>query len=167
MPIPSWVPGQVLAASDVNNWFIPVAAVKTLDQQVTSNSTTLVNDNELVVSVAANATYQFSCYLDYEAAVGPGDFQWKWAVPTLATLRYQRVCVDATGVVQVHGTSSGGIVNTAQGAGPGVLQGVSMTGTLVTLGTPGVIQLQWAQNTTSSTATIMHAQSFLVLRRLG
>jgi hypothetical protein len=79
MAVPVWVPGQVLAASDVNTWFVPLAAVKTVDQSVTS-STTLVNDNVLAVPVAASSTYEFRLFCWFQAAAG-GDFKFQFAGP--------------------------------------------------------------------------------------
>ena len=65
----------------------PLAAYKTLDETVT-NSTTLQNDDALLVSLAANAVYLFAVLLDYEgAAVGTGDLKYGWGVPTGATMR--------------------------------------------------------------------------------
>ena len=49
----------------------------------------------------------------------------------------------------------------------GVLRGVSMHGTLTVGATAGSIQLQWAENTSDSTPTIVHAQSSLALWRVS
>ena len=81
MPIPTWSPGQVLVASDVNSWFVPLAVVKGGDQSVTS-STVVVNDTALVVAVASSATYQFSCFISYEGGTqGSSDLKWTWTTP--------------------------------------------------------------------------------------
>jgi hypothetical protein len=40
-------------------------------------------------------------------------------------------------------------------------------GTLVNGATAGTIQLVWAQNTSSGTSTVIHTQSYVLLRRLG
>src|SRR5258708_21076330 len=74
MVAPTWVTGQVLAAADVNSWFVPLVAYKNADQSVTS-STTLVNDSALHLTISAGANYLMHCYLDYEAANSPGDIK--------------------------------------------------------------------------------------------
>jgi hypothetical protein len=40
-----------------------------------------------------------------------------------------------------------------------------MQGSVVTSSTAGSVTLTWAQNTSSGTATIVHAQSFLMAQR--
>src|SRR5262245_15271614 len=83
MAAPTWVSGQVLTASDVNTWFVPIAAVKTANESVTS-STTLQNDDELFVSVAANSTYLVQCYIKCDGAA-TGDIKLNWTAPASAT----------------------------------------------------------------------------------
>jgi hypothetical protein len=170
MPVPTWSVGQVLSASDVNQWFVPVAAIKTADQSVTS-STTFVNDSELVVPLAATGTYQFQCYLNYEGAngggTGAGCLKWKWIVPAGTTLRYQSIFQGTGTTAVVHLTNIAGDIPNANSLGAGTLMAASMVGSVVVSSTSGTMQLQWAQVTSNATSTIMHPQSCLILRRIG
>jgi hypothetical protein len=144
----------------------PMGVIKGADESVTS-STTLQNDNELFVPVIANATYLFDCYLDFEGGTaGASDIQWQWTIGA-GTLRYQAIYAQASsGLGLIAGVTYAGSANVAAGTnGAGSLRGLSMNGTLVTSGASS-LQLQWAQNTSSATATIVHAQSYLSLWRI-
>ena len=162
--------GQLNAGTRVSAAMIrgiaPLSAFKLVDEAVTSN-VTLQNDDALFLpNLVANAVYYVECYLDYEgAAQGTGDIKWQWTVPTNASLRLQRVCFDTSGAVQLN-TVTGG-ANSARTNGAGALQAVTMRGTLFMNTTPGTLQLQWAQNTSSATATIVHAQSCLLAWQIG
>jgi hypothetical protein len=144
----------------------PLAVIKGADEPVTS-STTLQNDNALLLrSLVASATYLFACYLDYEGGTqGASDIKWTWSTPGSATLRYQKECVNLSGTA-VCPTCTGSGTQTAGSNGAGTLMGVTMTGSLVMSSTGGTLQLQWAQNTSSATPTIVHAQSYLSLWRV-
>lgn len=144
---------------------IPNAVIKPTDQSVTS-STTLVNDADLVVPVAANATYLFFSYLDYEGAAA-GDLKISWVVPASATLRWAQI-----GQTTASAATTGltGTETTAYSFGSdaaATLNALLMHGSLLTAGTSGSLQLQWAQNASSGTATKVHAQSFVALWRIS
>jgi hypothetical protein len=166
VPVPNWTDGQVLYAADVVNWLAPLAAVKTSDQSVTS-STTLINDNTLVLTPAVSATYLFICYLDYEGANAAGFLKWQWGVPTGANLRYQAVFVGTGGSPAVNLTYAASDVVAAYTLGAGQLCGATMTGTLAMGSTSGNLQLKWAQNASNGVATTVHAQSCLYLQRIS
>ena len=157
MPPPVWVPGQVLAASDVNSWFLPVAVAKLADQSRT-NSTTLVPDSELFVTVAASATYWFQLYLDYEGAAGAstGGIQWQLNIPS-GGMRYHAI----------HETPGGLAAVVETGKGAGVLCGLSLRGTIAISTTGGNVTLSWGQFAANATPTIVHAQSAMMLQRIS
>jgi len=54
--IPVWTVGEVLSASDVNSWFVPVVVFKAADEGPIT-TTTLQNDNELILPVTTGASY--------------------------------------------------------------------------------------------------------------
>ena len=166
MPVPVWAVGQVLSASDVNSWFIPLAAVKTADQSVTS-SVTMVNDTELFAPIVAVGTYQFECYLDYTGANAAGQLQWRWIVPTGTTMRYQSIFQGTGGAAVVHLTNIAGDTPNANSLGTGTLMAATMIGTIVAGVNAGNMQLQWAQVASNATATTVRAQSCLILRRIA
>ena len=144
----------------------PLAAYKAGDQSV-SSSTTLVNDAYLFVSVLANAVYYFSCFLDYQGGTqGSSDIKWAWSVPSGTTMRYTDTHVSTGGSSTVGALSTESTVPTA-GTNGSTLRGITMTGTVATSSTAGTLQLQWAQNTSSGTATTVHAQSSLALWQIA
>lgn len=167
MAVPVLSVGDVLTASFCNTWFTPIAVVKPTSESVTS-STTLQNDDHLLAAVAANASYEFTCQLFFIAANGPGDIKWTWSLPASAALIYQNLHNEGGGT----GVNNSGVANSdadtpfaAGGGSP--TEAVRMTGNLNTSSTAGNVQLRWAQNTSSGTATQVRANSQLILRRIG
>ncbi|WP_328494096.1 hypothetical protein OHS59_16175 [Streptomyces sp. NBC_00414] len=126
-------------------------AVKTGDESVTSNAT-VQNDDELVVSVAANATYLVEVVAVWTN--GGGGFRADFLGPTGATM----VWTDNDGAgVQAIGTDVTFSATT----------GTSMRGTLITSGTSGTLQFRWAQNTSNAGATVLKAGCSMYLRRVA
>lgn len=141
----------------------PLGALKTSDQSVTS-STVLVNDNALSVPVAANAGYLVFAMLDYEGGTqGAADLKFQWTGPSGATLVLSFVYYPTAGGVGANTNLAAitglSVTRTAGTNGAGVTLPVFMFGTLRTASTAGTFQLQWAQNTSSATPTIVHAGS--------
>ncbi len=167
MGVPTWAVGQVLTASDVNNWFVPLAAEKGSDQPVTS-STTLVNDSALVIPVAASATYDFDLQLFYKGfTTGSGDIKIAWSLPSGATLvGGGDFIANPLGVTQLFYTQATASIFSASN-GTANPQPIRTWGTLVTSTTAGNMQLQWAQNTSSGTATTVMTGSVLTAQRIG
>ncbi len=167
MPLVSFAAGSRITAALLNE-IQPLNVIKPADQSVTS-STTLVNDNALSLPLAvANATYQFACYLDYEGGtLGSSDIKWTWTIPAGATMRYTATYVSTAGTLVASATYLSSTSVVAGTSTAGVLQGATMTGTLLVGATTGTLQLQWAQHTSSGTATIVHAQSGLSLVRVS
>lgn len=165
--LPVLAGGRILAGVIAS--VAPLCVIKGADESLTS-SVTMQNDDALFLPVVANAAYMFDTYLLYEAAsaINTGGIAWQWAVPASATLRYQGVYTRGTDGGNITGSSfTGATVVKGIGQGAGGLCGASMTGSLITSGTAGTIQLQWAQGFSNATATIVHAQSFLTLWRVS
>jgi hypothetical protein len=167
MAVPTWSVGQVLSASDVNNWFVPLAAYRTTTQSVTS-SITPVNDNALSFSVAANAVYKTELALMYDAATA-GDLQWQYTVPASAAITNTFIA-NLTGAAATFTDDQviGGVSNpTWGGVGTGTnVAGLAMS-VLTTGASSGTLQLQWAQGTSSATSTRVFAGSYLTAQRVG
>ena len=166
MPPPTWTVGQVLAAADVNSWFVPLVAVKGSDQSVTS-STTLVGDLALFVPLAASCSYEVRCMINYEGGTrNSSDLKWGFSVPGGSTMRYSALFVGpggSTNVQMLTGTS----VNAAGTNGAGVIQSLQMTGLINVSSTAANLSFTFAQNTSNGTATIVHATSYLIAQRIS
>jgi hypothetical protein len=163
--VPTWSVGQVLTASDVNTWLVPAEAVKQNDQSTTSAS--VANDNELLLSVAANAEYRFECWLSWVGVVAAG-IQWTWTVPSGAGLVYQPLHNEGggTGLNNSATTYADTDTVTAVGTSPTVAA-VLMKGTLQTGSSSGTIRLKWGQGTANGSATHVRSLSCLELQRSG
>ena len=163
---PAFFAGQIITAALLQS-LAPLNAYKAGDTPRATN-TTLANDPDLSIPVAASAVYFLICYLDYEGGtLGSSDIKVQWNAPAGATLRYQAFGTNTSGAVASQGTRTQGTANAFGTAGAGNLQGLTMWGTLFMSTTPGSFVLQWAQNTSNGTATIVHAQSAMILLRLA
>jgi len=131
-----------------------VPATKSADQTIISNST-LQNDTELAVAVAASTNYDFKLVLLYNSGVTP-DLKFGWTYPVGTTMRYSMQGYTG-GVVQ-----SFRIIETDVVALDGNASSLSCVceGTVFVGATAGTLQLQWAQNTlTASNSSVLLGSS--------
>lgn len=159
MPVPTWTVGEVLASSDVNTWFVPLAAVATTDQSVTNN-TAGVNDNALSLAVAASSTYQLHLFIRCN---GPSSnsFVGEFTAPAGSVLSASTAAAGSGDIFL-----SVAWVGVAT-VGTGTDVSFTLTGTLVTGGSAGTLQFIWAQISGSATATTRRARSRLTLWRIS
>lgn len=144
-------------------------AIKPADTSRAS-TTTLTVDPDLQINGLAPGSYEFAAYLRYSAGT-TGDIAWTWGLSPGATMRYG----DITATVSAASATDNKTVDQAGAdtATAGGLPGATITpaflmGTVVyPAGQPGLLNLQWAQNATDTTATILKAQSYIKLRRLA
>src|SRR5262245_3251832 len=169
MAVPTWTTGQVLTASDVNTWFVPISAIKTANESVTS-STTLQNDDHLVIALAANSTYWVNITLIIDGATG-GDFKADFTGPAGATpllhvdghnLSAAATTDDAITLMETFGD----VIHIGT-LGVGSHTAVSMRGPVSIAGTAGNMQLRWAQETSSASATRILTGSAMWARRIS
>ena len=143
-------------------------AYKTANESVTS-STTLQDDDDLSLSVTTSAVYALEAVLVFDGATG-GDIKYAVSVPASAT------CVGARNSIYAAAASEAddytAILSETTGWPAGCL-GVGspsvavLKGIVTTAGSSGNVKIQWAQNTSSGTATRMLAGAYLKLRRLA
>lgn len=167
MAKPTYVTGDVPPALDFNEWFVGVNFARKVSNQPIVASTTLVNDNALVVSVLANAIYVVDCVIKYDAPQA-GDFKIGWTAPSGATFEYG-CSGQNTGSTDYTGDQTAQFSLAATPGFGGISAGVTnqaviIKGLLITSGTAGSLQLQVAQNSASGTTTVQ-AGSFLDLCR--
>lgn len=166
MPLPTWSVGQVLAAADVNTYFIPRVAYKSVAEH--RSNTTLAADAQLALTADASAVYKIDCYLNYNGATTPGDLKLQWNIPSGAVFTMQGNGYN----VAANDQASTALLSTAQPfnfscTAGAVVRNVSFTGTLATSTTAGSFALTWAQNTASGTDTIIFTGSYMALWRIG
>lgn len=167
MTIPTWSVGQVLTASDVNNWFVPLAAYKSIDQSITS-STTFTDDTVLGLTVAANASYIVDMSLIYDGD-SAGDLKLQFTKPAGASHTNTFLSsLGGTAATTSDNVVSGGSTVPILGClGAGTNCGMLWKSFLSVSSTSGTLQLQWAQNATSATATRVRAGSYLLAQRVN
>jgi hypothetical protein len=169
LPPPTWSVGQVLTASDVDSWFVPLVGYKASDTSRTS-TTTAANDADLIIQLAANAIYEWRCWLNYEGGTqGSSDLKLDWSsIPAGATLRGSATYVNASGgaVTEVYISGGGGSI-AAGTNGAAAIRGFRALGTIVTSAAASGFAVKWAQNTSSGTSTILHAGSILKAWRVN
>jgi hypothetical protein len=167
MPVPTWVDGNPLPASDINAWFVPKVIIRTTTQTITSNAT-LANDNQLVLAVDANAVYHVRLVYRYNAATA-GDFQFDFTVPAGAThTNIYLHCLTGAAV----GSTDDALI--ASQTNPGV-GGISTAtdvallweSILTTAGTAGNLQPRVAQLSSFATSTSVLPGSLLIAQRIG
>jgi hypothetical protein len=138
-------------------------APKTADESVVS-SITLQNDDHLVLAVLANREYLVDWSLRIDGATA-GDFKYAFTGPAGATMVWESMghgVADTTNVAQaVTDVAAIGTVVTHGTLGVGTTSRVRGGGRLIVGGTAGNLQLQWAQGTSSASATRVFANSWI------
>jgi len=138
-----------------------IAAVrKSADQSVTS-STTVANDTHLKFAIGANETYTFNLWLYTSAANSTPGIKWNIAGPSGSTVFFSppNTYPMADGAVVI--ATVGSTTETFQGFVDGNLRPILIQGTILNGGTAGDVQLKWAQNASSATATTVKAGSYI------
>jgi hypothetical protein len=142
--------------------FAPLQVIKPADTSRTS-TTSMTDDPDLTFQVAAGATYYVKGFISYEGFTrGSGDLKFTWDQPSGSTFKYVATYTNTSGtVVQNH--ESGSATVTAGSNAAGVSCPLEIEGTLVMSSTAGTFALQWAQGSSSTTPTKVHAQSVIQL----
>jgi hypothetical protein len=143
--------------------------IKASDESVTS-SDVAQDDDELLFAVLAGEKWTAEFELYYDAGTA-GDIYFGIGVPAGTTGRFGVVgpIVAATsenGDWRSRSLAIGGGALGVGGIGAGTVTCAKVTVSLTVGGTAGNVVLQWAQNASSATASILKAGSFLVARRL-
>lgn len=171
----TWVSGEVLTAALLNthlrdqlNFLLPAFARKTSDTSRAS-TTTFADDPHLSVAVEASTVHEVACNFGFQSAGTAGDVKIQFTGPAGATLLAGVHTTQAAGTATTDDLTTSLTLNTLVSAGVAQTaepwNTIVVIGLLVTAGTAGNFTLQWAQNTSSATATIGKTNSFLSLRR--
>ena len=146
----------------------PISVVKTIDE-IVSNSSTLQDDDELVLAAEANATYQWAIGVAFGAGT-TADYKFAWTFPVGATLTFFGPAWDTSLAFLPFGnagTYTSGAALTYGGAGVGSFRGVDLRGRLVMGPTAGNFQYQWAQATPTVENTVTKAGSYFEMAKRG
>lgn len=168
MPYPELLSGQEITP-ELLALIVPLEARKLADEP--RSNATLATDSTLFVPVAAQAAYEVTGYIIYSqnlAASATSGITIGWSAPAGATFQWTSGGTSGTTATTTQDVT---VQNLAATRGLPSNLGTRMSGipfgTLVTSVTAGTFALRWAQVATSATATIVHADSWIRLRRVS
>jgi len=120
-----------------------------------ASTTTLTADPHLVVSLEANAVYEFDLDLSYNGGTnGSSDLKFAFTGPSGYSMTFGTLLVAIpAGVTLGGGTQASTLVSGSVGTSTPLYARVS--GTVTTSTTAGSLTLTWAQNTSSATNTTL------------
>lgn len=136
---------------------------KASDESVTS-STAVQADNELTFSIGANETYIIHVNVNATFAAA-GSIKYSVTAPSGATCNISSFGADSTG--SAGEIMNGGCGTTGTYGGGGTASYETIDGTITTGATSGSVTLQWAQNSSNASATIVKAGSSLVAYKVS
>jgi hypothetical protein len=169
MAVPVWATNDVPSASDFNVWLTNILYARKTADTSRASTTTVTDDPHLTVPVAINSEYQFELMLNYDA-VTAADLKYQINTPagcSFAAAEHSLTSVAASPSDDLLTPRSINGDGPAGGLGAGTICALHVMGVLVVGGTAGNCKIQWAQNTSSGTSTILKTNSFMVLRRVA
>lgn len=140
----------------------PVFARKTSDETV-NGSDVLQDDNELTLAAEASVTYELFLHAVQNSGATPG-FKLGFTLPSGATWVSGSFNVGSSAANEQFGLMPLTGLSGLTGAGANSLVRVQAIITIST--TPGSVTLQWAQNTSNASNTIVRAGSWMRLMRV-
>lgn len=159
---------ETFTSSDVNTYLAQqIIAIKTSDESVTS-STTVQDDNELSMTLNANSNYWLDGMIINDGAAA-GDFKLQFVVPS-GTIRWLADGPDssaaATTDIVDRNWKAGSLTTIVGCIASGTSTVLPVSGIIRTGASGGTFKLQWAQGTSSATATRVFTDSFLRVTRM-
>lgn len=143
--------------------------IKKTSDQSRQSTTSLADDSQLLLAVAANTTYRLYSLLIVNSPTA-ADFKLGWSGPSGATLEWS---TNAPHTAQTNFDSSTisvnrlGIGSAADAAGYGADVIFQPSGFLFVGGTAGTLTFRWAQTTSTASDTTVKANSCLFLRKVA
>lgn len=174
---PSWAAGQRITAAQLTA-MLPDVVIKAADESLSSN-TTLQNDDELFLSVAASAKYVVDLQIFAITAANDvtEDIKLGFTFPSGSTLHFSGTGPNNADLSGAASSNSNGewIARMSATSGTttipygmsGVELGLSLRAILITSTTAGTLQLQWAQNSSTANALTVSAGSMMRARRVA
>jgi hypothetical protein len=170
----TWSSGETLTAANFNIHIRDnLLAVgphlivrKPSDESLTSNST-MQDDDDLLLALEVNTTYRVHLVVLFTANPTPGNIKIQFTMPASCSVFTMGNGVNIAGTNWTNpmiGTSSPTSVGDFLGFGAGTAGDVRVLpieGVVVNGANTGNFRMQWAQNSTSTTATVVKANSTL------
>lgn len=162
-PVSEFLAGDKPTAGDFNDK-VPRDVIKLADESL-STSTAIQNDDELFISVAASTKYKVEMWLVFNSPAA-ADFKLQWTTPVGVAGWWRPAATNLAAASETIYQGSLAWSGGAQIEGSASDKSIEVVGILVTAGTAGTLQFQWAQNSSSGTTTVK-ANSVLTLRKIG
>jgi len=162
-----WVTVGTMASANLG--LLPLIRRKTADESVTS-STTFQDDDHLVFPIGANEEWVATYDLIFGNAPGDSGVKVTMVTPSGATQRFTAsLIISAGGDANCATTTGSGVILNFTQAACGASSDVSVKMSIWVLNgaTPGNVQLQWAQNTSSATPLASKKGGHLVAHRIA
>lgn len=141
----------------------PNAVIKGADEPVTS-STTLQNDDALLLGLGSNTQWFFAAMINYTGdTTGSGGIKFTFTTPAGSTLTWSQLYMPSSvSAPDLSGSGTGsGQARSAVTGGTTTQVPIWVLGSVIMGSTAGNLQLQWAQNASDAVATTVKAGSFL------
>ncbi len=171
MAYPTLYSGQRFTASLATS-MLPITAVKTADTSRAS-TTTASADPELQVTVEANGDYVFHACIRYSGETA-ADFKMQFTTPGGGS---DSGVWGANYMVDVALTDDESVkssirtpLNSSRSIAcisPSTSMMIMISGRIRMGGTGGIFSMDWAQNTSNASATVVSADSWMSLTRVG
>lgn len=168
-----WAAGDILTATDQNTHPMQQQwVVKSANETITS-STTLQNDDHLLISVAASTRYLLEAFLLLSGTSNVGAIKLFWTAPSGSTLdwsphsTYYNGATSAVGDIDASAWTLSDSRPTAAATANPNNHFACPKGILLTGGSAGTLQFQWAPNNNTGDSAIVRAGSLLRLTRLA
>lgn len=142
----------------------PLSALQSGDSAAKSANTTLSDLTGFAISVTAGAVYRFRLFLRYNSATA-ADLKLGWTFPTGLTMAYGADQIAAAGTAYTWGNFNQTSNPTFEGAGTGTTRVAYLAGSITVSSTSGVLQLQYAQNTSDASNTVVKDGTELIAWR--
>jgi len=127
-----------------------------------SNSTILIDVDDLLIFVAANEVWAFEVGLIYSANAGR-DMKVGFTSPSGSTVYATFVGENASDVIEVQSVPVASTIKLSGGS----TRLVTIKGVIANGASPGNLQLRFAMNTSGTYTATIYANSYIIARRLS
>lgn len=158
----------------------PITVVRKTSDETVNGSTTLQDDGELLLTVAANEVWKFDVYLLLTAAGGATpDWKVGFTGPSASAVYWGSEVVNSGGSAtsmwspEATGNPAGplklvtGSLSFASHVVAGTVHGAHLAGIYVGGSNAGTLQFQWAQNTSNASDSKVLTNSCLIATQLA
>ena len=171
----TWTDGELVTAAIMNahvrdelNAIGPLVRLrKTADESVTSNATPQ-NDDHLFFTIGASEVWAVECVLFWtDNNISASALRVGWSVPAACTGTYTFSYKGNVATAMVPSDPTGLGTNQIADRAQTADQTALIWATIVNSTTPGTVNLQWAQSSSSGTATTVKANSTMFGYRIA